>query len=337
MMITPPRAGQGTRHGRVSAAAALLAAGLLLGGCSGSESSTSGAPTRVGDAAAYSSEEAADRAGGAPAASPADAASELAVSDQKLIRSASISLQVKNIAQAMGQVRGVMAGFDGGTLSENVGSYAGGEGEGVTPDTYATVTMSVRRHRSAGEGHGTGRGPHPGPHRPDQRHRPARQTRARTVHSANGARGHPSAPPRTAATDRALSHHDQPDDRARARSESRQPSRGFRRRSAGGVEGVHGVPGGAHGCDRRPAAVRHLCGRDRLPALADHPSDPSGASKQATQDPAVGWARAASVGSLPRTTPTRGGGPDQPASEHQCPGHPCSHHRTSGSVSGSTP
>lgn len=143
MMITPPRAGQGTRHGRVSAAAALLAAGLLLGGCSGSESSTSGAPTRVGDAAAYSSEEAADRAGGAPAASPADAASELAVSDQKLIRSASISLQVKNIAQAMGQVRGVMAGFDGWTLSENVGSYVEGEGEGVTPDTYATVTMSV--------------------------------------------------------------------------------------------------------------------------------------------------------------------------------------------------
>lgn len=130
----------------------VLASMGLLAGCSAGDSAGSAAsathaaasaavPSPARGAAAYE-----DKAAGAdPASAGVD------VTDQKLVRTATLSLQVNDIGQATARVRAANLAAGGIVLSENIGSYPSGEGDtttgtakvSVNPHTYAVLVVSV--------------------------------------------------------------------------------------------------------------------------------------------------------------------------------------------------
>lgn len=126
-------------------ALSLASAALVISGCSGTSASSS-------DAGAASSAASAPRSATGGAASDAaqeraaQGASGVSVADQKLSRTGSIAIQVTNITEALGRVRAINASADGFILSENVGSSRSGV-EGVSPDTYAAISISVPSKR----------------------------------------------------------------------------------------------------------------------------------------------------------------------------------------------
>lgn len=142
------RAAAGWRRASVM----VLASMGLLAGCSAGDSAGSAAsathaaasaavPSPARGAAAYE-----DKAAGAdPASAGVD------VTDQKLVRTATLSLQVNDIGQATARVRAANLAAGGIVLSENIGSYPSGEGDtttgtakvSVNPHTYAVLVVSV--------------------------------------------------------------------------------------------------------------------------------------------------------------------------------------------------
>ena len=130
----------------------VLASMGLLAGCSAGDSAGSAAsathaaasaavPSPARGAATYE-----DKAAGAdPASAGVD------VTDQKLVRTATLSLQVNDIGQATARVRAANLAAGGIVLSENIGSYPSGEGDtttgtakvSVNPHTYAVLVVSV--------------------------------------------------------------------------------------------------------------------------------------------------------------------------------------------------
>ncbi|MFN8098502.1 MAG: DUF4349 domain-containing protein [Dermatophilaceae bacterium] len=142
------RAAAGWRRASVM----VLASMGLLAGCSAGDSAGSAAsathaaasaavPSPARGAATYE-----DKAAGAdPASAGVD------VTDQKLVRTATLSLQVNDIGQATARVRAANLAAGGIVLSENIGSYPSGEGDtttgtakvSVNPHTYAVLVVSV--------------------------------------------------------------------------------------------------------------------------------------------------------------------------------------------------
>ena len=134
-----------TPSARAALAVATAACAVTLAGCSGGSTSSV-----AGGYAATSSASAGDVAqDAAPAASESVkrgatvAPVAVAVEDQKLARNATLSLKVRSINEAVDKVRAINATASGYILTENVGSYRDGGGEGVTPDTYAAISISV--------------------------------------------------------------------------------------------------------------------------------------------------------------------------------------------------
>ena len=127
------------------AALALAACGLALAGCSGgSTSSVAGgyaatSSASAGDVAQDAASAAVDPAKRGTTVAPV----AVAVEDQKLARNATLSLKVRSINEAVDKVRAINATASGYILTENVGSYRDGGAEGVTPDTYAAISISV--------------------------------------------------------------------------------------------------------------------------------------------------------------------------------------------------
>lgn len=126
-----------------------VAVAALLAGCSGSGDSTSAqtqggvAPAAEGGAA-DSGSAASQGSGGASGAKAGETTTEVAA--QKLVRNATLSLQVKDIGEATAKVRAVNVAADGVIISENIGSYrdaATEPKEGVNPSTYAVLVISV--------------------------------------------------------------------------------------------------------------------------------------------------------------------------------------------------
>lgn len=134
-----------TPSARAALAVATAACAVTLAGCSGGSTSSV-----AGGYAATSSASAGDVAqDAAPAASESVkrgatvAPVAVAVEDQKLARNATLSLKVRSINEAVDKVRAINATASGYILTENVGSYRDGGAEGVTPDTYAAISISV--------------------------------------------------------------------------------------------------------------------------------------------------------------------------------------------------
>lgn len=137
-----------TPSARAALAVATAACAVTLAGCSGgSTSSVAGGYAATSSAAEGGAADVAQDAASA-AVDPAKrgttvAPVAVAVEDQKLARNATLSLKVRSINEAVDKVRAINATASGYILTENVGSYRDGGGEGVTPDTYAAISISV--------------------------------------------------------------------------------------------------------------------------------------------------------------------------------------------------
>lgn len=119
-----------------------------LPGCSGVSSSSAGPATQSPAAALDAgprSDSSPTRAFADKAGATAGAATGTEVTDQKLARSGTLSLQVKDIGEATARVRAINLGAGGVVLSENIGSYPAGEtaSAAVNPKTYAVLVISV--------------------------------------------------------------------------------------------------------------------------------------------------------------------------------------------------
>lgn len=134
-----------TSSARAALAVATAACAVTLAGCSGgSTSSVAGgyaatSSASAGDVAQDAASAAVDPAKRGTTVAPV----AVAVEDQKLARNATLSLKVRSINEAVDKVRAINATASGYILTENVGSYRDGGGEGVTPDTYAAISISV--------------------------------------------------------------------------------------------------------------------------------------------------------------------------------------------------
>ena len=150
-------------HRTTAAIGAALLATLALTACSadnaGDSSAGSAASVAGGsaDSGAKGLNESADRAGaplaggkaGTSASKAADpvTAANLAASQEQLARRATIALQVRNIGQAVAQVRATTATAEGIVLSENIGTADGdaplADSARVSATTYGEITISV--------------------------------------------------------------------------------------------------------------------------------------------------------------------------------------------------
>ena len=134
-----------TPSARAALAVVTAACAVTLAGCSGgSTSSVAGgyaatSSASAGDVAQDAASAAVDPAKRGTTVAPV----AVAVEDQKLARNATLSLKVRSINEAVDKVRAINATASGYILTENVGSYRDGGGEGVTPDTYAAISISV--------------------------------------------------------------------------------------------------------------------------------------------------------------------------------------------------
>ena len=138
-----------TPSARAALAVVTAACAVTLAGCSGgSTSSVAGGYAATSSAAEGGAADVAQDAASA-AVDPAKrgttvAPVAVAVEDQKLARNATLSLKVRSINEAVDKVRAINATASGYILTENVGSYRDGGAEGVTPDTYAAISISVK-------------------------------------------------------------------------------------------------------------------------------------------------------------------------------------------------
>ncbi|GAA1789829.1 DUF4349 domain-containing protein [Nostocoides veronense] len=134
-----------TPSARAALAVVTAACAVTLAGCSGgSTSSVAGgyaatSSASAGDVAQDAASAAVDPAKRGTTVAPV----AVAVEDQKLARNATLSLKVRSINEAVDKVRAINATAGGYILTENVGSYRDGGAEGVTPDTYAAISISV--------------------------------------------------------------------------------------------------------------------------------------------------------------------------------------------------
>ena len=134
--------------------AALLLVGACSGSDSGSSSSAAGRDAASGQAqseAGGSAKPAAPKAGGkATGSSGRVDPAAVAASTEYLARSASMALKVKGIEAAAASVRSISAANEGIVLSENIGN--GGDGpvqpdSAATPTAYGEITISVPADR----------------------------------------------------------------------------------------------------------------------------------------------------------------------------------------------
>lgn len=137
-----------------SIAAASLGAALLLSACGGgSDSGASSAnvgSAEVADGGAFSREAAPeDRSGAAGAAADTSVAPPAApvVAPQMLARTASLSLQVKNLEDAAARVRAVATSAGGIIVSEKLASYDVASPEERTWGLFGTITLQVPADR----------------------------------------------------------------------------------------------------------------------------------------------------------------------------------------------
>ncbi|KOU62752.1 lipoprotein [Streptomyces sp. MMG1533] len=125
----------------------LLAAALALTGCSGADSSDSGAGTTNDEAAAQSDAKgaapggAADGTGGDSDASGAKATAPPKISANHIIRTASLTVQVKDVPKSLDEAR---------TTTENAGGYVGNEttsrGEEGNEQTHVVLRVPVDKY-----------------------------------------------------------------------------------------------------------------------------------------------------------------------------------------------
>lgn len=139
-----------TRRARaVAVAGALLVAALAGCSSSGNSSSSSvGAASRAGGSS-VGSDQKAPPASGSGASSPGSAAvTQVVAAERKITRTASLSIQVKDVAGAATAVHTVVAGLDGFVLNEQLGNDGGPQPlTGTTPSQsfggFGTITVSV--------------------------------------------------------------------------------------------------------------------------------------------------------------------------------------------------
>ncbi|WP_128092285.1 DUF4349 domain-containing protein [Streptomyces resistomycificus] len=133
----------------------LLAAALALTGCSGAGDSASGAGEDAGVARSGAKEAApgaaADSDGGA--GSGAQASAPPKVSANRIIRTAELTVQVKDVSKALGQAR---------TTTENAGGYIGNESTSTDSEgreeTHVVLRVPVDRYEEVlGDLEGTGK------------------------------------------------------------------------------------------------------------------------------------------------------------------------------------
>ncbi|MGZ4629734.1 DUF4349 domain-containing protein [Oryzihumus sp.] len=135
----------------VAVAGALLVA--VLAGCSSTGSSTSssaGAASQVGGSSVPGDQKAPPASG---ASSPGSGAvTQVVAAERKITRTASLSIQVKDVAVAASAVRAVADGVDGFVLNEQLGKDGGPQPlTGATPSQtfngFGTITLSVPADR----------------------------------------------------------------------------------------------------------------------------------------------------------------------------------------------
>ena len=143
-----------TRRARVAVVAGALLVGALAG-CSSTGSSTSssaGAASQVGGSS-VSGDQKAPPASGSGASSPgSEAVTQVVAAERKITRTASLSIQVKDVARAANAVRAVADGVDGFVLNEQLGKDGGPQPlTGGTPSQtfngFGTITLSVPADR----------------------------------------------------------------------------------------------------------------------------------------------------------------------------------------------
>ena len=140
------------RFGAVTAA--LLLAGLVAGCSAGSTASSSSGVSSAADSGARGGSGGVAQPGTGKAApsgsggtAGSDAVNQVVAAERKITRSASLSVQVKDIATAAATVRGITAGADGFVLNEQLG----GGGPQPVPDPssapafggFGTISVSV--------------------------------------------------------------------------------------------------------------------------------------------------------------------------------------------------
>ena len=145
-----------THRRRAAAMAGVLLVAALTAACSGAASTTSSANSQA-DAGRAPGAGAAQPlpAKGAPAAGSASgsgAVNQVVAAERKITRTASLSVQVKDVAVAAATVRGIAAGADGFVLSEQMGKDGGPQpvpqaDPGSTFGGFGTISLSVPTER----------------------------------------------------------------------------------------------------------------------------------------------------------------------------------------------
>ena len=144
-----------TRRARVAVVAGALLVGALAGCSSSGNSSSGGAASQVGAAQGGGSSVSGDqKAPPAPGASSpgSEAVTQVVAAERKITRTASLSIQVKDVARAANAVRAVADGVDGFVLNEQLGKDGGPQPlTGGTPSQtfngFGTITLSVPADR----------------------------------------------------------------------------------------------------------------------------------------------------------------------------------------------
>ena len=138
----------------VALTAAVLLAGLAAG-CSGSGStvsSSSGAGSDSRAGASPGQQDTGKVAPSGPGAAGSDTVNQVVAAERKITRSASLSVQVKDVAAAAATVRGIASGADGFVLNEQMGKDGGPQpvpdsSPGATFGGFGTISLSVPADR----------------------------------------------------------------------------------------------------------------------------------------------------------------------------------------------
>lgn len=132
---------------RHALAASLVGMMLLLAGCSGGEPASESAPAGGNVGAPAQSDQSRMQAGApaAPAEVPAQAPDPSV--DQKLIRSASLTLAVDDLRGAASRVKTTAAGIGGQVVSEHLDTTPYSPDRGLPPSQYGTITVQVPADR----------------------------------------------------------------------------------------------------------------------------------------------------------------------------------------------
>ncbi|HET7660458.1 MAG TPA: DUF4349 domain-containing protein [Oryzihumus sp.] len=139
-----------TRRARVAAVAgALLVATLAACSSSGNASSSSvGAASQAGGSSVGGDQKAPPASGSAASKPGSEAVTQVVAAERKITRTASLSIQVKDVAGAANAVHAIVAGLDGFVLNEQLGKDGGPQPlTGAAPSQafngFGTITVSV--------------------------------------------------------------------------------------------------------------------------------------------------------------------------------------------------